>query len=50
MISLRQEIWQLERSRASLLDGKKVVDEKEWLELYDELHAELLANMNTLLR
>ena len=49
MISLRQEIWQLERWRSSCLDGKKVVDEKEWLELYDELHAELLVNRNKLL-
>ena len=49
MSDLREKIWQLERTRGIFLDGVTVVDEKEWLELYDELHAELLVNRNKLL-
>ena len=49
MSRLREEIWQLERTQAGFLDGKRIIDEKEWMILYDELHAELLVNRNKLL-
>ena len=49
MSDLREEIWQLESSRASFLDGKRIVDGEEWMKLYDELNAELLDNRIQLL-
>ena len=49
MSRLREEIWQLERTQAGFLDGKRIIDEKEWMILYDELHAELLVNRKQLL-
>jgi hypothetical protein len=49
MSGLRENIWNLERTRAGFLDGRRIVDGEEWMRLYDELHAELLDNMNKLL-
>ena len=49
MISLRQEIWQLDITEMNYLDGKRVVNEKEWMEQYDDLNEGLLSNREKML-
>ena len=49
MSRLREEIWQLNITEWNCLDGKRVVNGKEWMEQYDALNETLRHNRDKML-